>query len=173
MALYHALSHLTVTSNLEECMSNYQTFSSKKLTGSLQYRRKSVEGLSMFLFVFAFLGNTFYVLSILTSPSMSEDFLLESTPYLLGSGGTLLFDVTIVIQSFLYRSRPHHHHHLSHSYPYHAEGLAHDVSKSQEDESRPLLDGAVERGPLSIETQEIHRRRETGTSGVEDDRHVS
>jgi solute carrier family 66 (lysosomal lysine-arginine transporter), member 1 len=35
----------------------------------------------MFLFVFAFLGNTFYVLSILTSPAMSEDFLLESMPY--------------------------------------------------------------------------------------------
>ena len=46
-----------------------------------QFRRKSVEGLSMYLFVFAFLGNLFYVLSILTSPLMSEDFLLESFPY--------------------------------------------------------------------------------------------
>ncbi|KZT28429.1 hypothetical protein NEOLEDRAFT_844459 [Neolentinus lepideus HHB14362 ss-1] len=73
------------------------------------YTRKSVEGLSIFLFVFAFLGNFFYVASILTSPSMylpppqAAVFIRESIPYLLGSGGTLMFDVTIVAQSFLYR----------------------------------------------------------------------
>ncbi|KAL5489766.1 hypothetical protein ACEPAI_4598 [Sanghuangporus weigelae] len=87
--------------------------------------RKSVEGLSMYLFVFAFLGNTFYVLSILSSPMMSKPrpistaFLLESMPYLLGSGGTLLFDVTIVSQSLLYRPRHvhgHHHHQHSHTH---------------------------------------------------------
>lgn len=72
------------------------------------YTRKSVEGLSMYLFAFAFCGNLFYVLSILTSPKVnlpseqSREFLRESVPYLLGSGGTLMFDVTIVIQSFLY-----------------------------------------------------------------------
>ncbi|EJD02470.1 uncharacterized protein FOMMEDRAFT_141501 [Fomitiporia mediterranea MF3/22] len=82
--------------------------------------RKSVEGLSMYLFVFAFLGNTFYVMSILSSPNLSRPqpaataFLLESMPYLLGSGGTLLFDVTIVSQSFLYRHPPSHTHTYSH-----------------------------------------------------------
>ncbi|KAI0302134.1 PQ loop repeat-domain-containing protein [Russula brevipes] len=71
--------------------------------------RKSVEGLSMYLFVFAFLGNFFYVLSILSSPNMrgplteSSSYLTESMPYLLGSGGTLMFDVAIVTQSFIYR----------------------------------------------------------------------
>ncbi|KAI0065409.1 hypothetical protein BV25DRAFT_1679962 [Artomyces pyxidatus] len=69
--------------------------------------RKSVEGLSMFLFIFAFLGNFFYVLSILSSPNMSgpeaSAYLSETIPYLLGSGGTLVFDVTIVTQSFIYR----------------------------------------------------------------------
>ncbi|KAJ3787456.1 PQ loop repeat-domain-containing protein [Lentinula aff. detonsa] len=79
------------------------------------YVRKSVEGLSMFLFIFAFLGNTFYVASILTSPDVyqpaprSEDFIKESIPYLLGSGGTLVFDLTIVTQSFIYRSKPRRH----------------------------------------------------------------
>ncbi|KAI0306481.1 PQ loop repeat-domain-containing protein [Multifurca ochricompacta] len=74
--------------------------------------RKSVEGLSMYLFVSAFLGNFFYVLSILSSPNMrgplaeSSAYLTESMPYLLGSGGTLMFDVTIVTQSFIYRPRP-------------------------------------------------------------------
>ncbi|EPQ58337.1 hypothetical protein GLOTRDRAFT_137075 [Gloeophyllum trabeum ATCC 11539] len=80
------------------------------------YARKSVEGLSVYLFVFAFLGNFFYVSSILSSPSMhlpppqAEAFIRESIPYLLGSGGTLMFDITIVTQSFLYRpgQRPPH-----------------------------------------------------------------
>lgn len=76
------------------------------------YVRKSVEGLSMYLFVFAFLGNFFYVCSILTSPEAhmpppaSTKFFQESIPYLLGSGGTFIFDVTIVSQSFIYRGKP-------------------------------------------------------------------
>ncbi|KZV89860.1 hypothetical protein EXIGLDRAFT_721027 [Exidia glandulosa HHB12029] len=75
--------------------------------------RKSTEGLSMALFTFAFLGNAFYVASILTSPQLlsaptpeaRSAFIRESVPYLLGSGGTLVFDVTIVVQSFVYRVR--------------------------------------------------------------------
>ncbi|KAG6866988.1 hypothetical protein C0991_003904 [Blastosporella zonata] len=49
--------------------------------------RKSVEGLSMYLFVFAFLGNVFYVASIVSSPNMrkpapeSTEFLRESIPW--------------------------------------------------------------------------------------------
>ncbi|THH33944.1 hypothetical protein EUX98_g201 [Antrodiella citrinella] len=75
--------------------------------------RKSVEGLSMYLFIFAFLGNLFYVASILSSPKLqlpprdASAFLRESIPYLLGSGGTLMFDVTIVAQSFIYRPKAH------------------------------------------------------------------
>ncbi|KAH7919011.1 hypothetical protein BV22DRAFT_972416, partial [Leucogyrophana mollusca] len=78
------------------------------------YVRKSVEGLSMYLFVFAFLGNFFYVCSILSSPQTrlpppaSTDFLKESLPYLLGSAGTFVFDITIVSQSFIYRTPPRH-----------------------------------------------------------------
>ncbi|CAL1704644.1 unnamed protein product [Somion occarium] len=51
------------------------------------FARKSVEGLSMYLFVFAFLGNFFYVASILTSPKLdlpppvSAAFIRESIPY--------------------------------------------------------------------------------------------
>lgn len=73
--------------------------------------RKSVEGLSITLFVAAFLGNTFYVSSILMNPVMNHptearaEYIRETIPYLLGSGGTLLFDITIVSQSFIYRGR--------------------------------------------------------------------
>ncbi|KAG8807290.1 hypothetical protein FRC17_004532 [Serendipita sp. 399] len=137
----------------------------------LKYTRKSVQGLSLALFVFAFLGNTFYVASILSSPVIWEyppdalpivakvdlsplsasannpipsatpsspinlfdsfslhkhrhhldspdgrstppyqtprarAFLRESLPYLLGSGGTLCFDVIIVTQGIIYGRR--------------------------------------------------------------------
>ncbi|WVQ98805.1 hypothetical protein IAU59_005936 [Kwoniella sp. CBS 9459] len=76
------------------------------------FQRKSVEGLSILLFLFAFLGNTTYVSSILLNPSGGADpaeaghYLLEALPYLLGSGGTLMFDLTIMIQSVIYGSAP-------------------------------------------------------------------
>lgn len=85
------------------------------------YTRKSVEGLSMYLFVFAFFGNSFYVASILTSPKLyqpppvSTDFIRESIPYLIGSAGTLMFDSTIVAQSFLYKPKAHRRSTASHS----------------------------------------------------------
>lgn len=73
------------------------------------YTRQSVEGLSISLFVFAFLGNLFYVASVLTSsrmfdaPDVRLRYLKDSLPYLLGSAGTFAFDFAIVTQSFVYR----------------------------------------------------------------------
>ncbi|KAG8702763.1 hypothetical protein FRC08_003260 [Ceratobasidium sp. 394] len=73
------------------------------------YTRQSVDGLSISLFVFAFLGNFFYVASILTSsrmlgsPAQRIQYVKDSLPYLLGSGGTFVFDMTIIVQSFIYR----------------------------------------------------------------------
>ena len=97
---------------------------SPKLLEALSF----TQGLTMSLFICAFFGNLFYVASILTNPTMDEpapistEYISESIPYviltftsiilmarlfhvryLLGSGGTLLFDVTIVAQSFIYR----------------------------------------------------------------------
>lgn len=46
-----------------------------------------IQGLSIYLFVFAFLGNSFYVASILTSPKLglpepqASAFIKESIPY--------------------------------------------------------------------------------------------
>jgi len=76
------------------------------------YMRKSCEGLSVLLFVFAFCGNLTYVIGILINPAgngnpkQAAHYLLESLPYLLGSGGTLIFDLAIMIQSYLYRNSP-------------------------------------------------------------------
>ncbi|KAI0721087.1 PQ loop repeat-domain-containing protein [Cerioporus squamosus] len=93
------------------------------------YVRKSVEGLSVYLFIFAFLGNFFYVASILTSPNLqlpepqADAFIRESIPYLLGSGGTLMFDVTIVTQAFLYSHKAARGRRPSHSYNEEEAGL--------------------------------------------------
>ncbi|CAE6444450.1 unnamed protein product [Rhizoctonia solani] len=73
------------------------------------YTRQSVDGLSISLFVCAFLGNFFYVGSVLTSARMfgtdaqRMQYLRDSLPYLLGSAGTFIFDFAIVTQSFIYR----------------------------------------------------------------------
>ncbi|KAL7423989.1 hypothetical protein Q5752_001574 [Cryptotrichosporon argae] len=76
------------------------------------FQRRSVEGLSILLFVFAFCGNLTYVVSILLNPAGSADpseaghYLFEALPYLLGSGGTLIFDLAIMVQSVIYGSAP-------------------------------------------------------------------
>lgn len=50
-----------------------------------------------------------YVLSIVLVPvgeGQTAHYLLRALPYLLGSGGTLIFDLTIMIQSWMYGSSP-------------------------------------------------------------------
>lgn len=76
------------------------------ITGK-NYQRRSVEGLSILLFIAAFHGNLCYVLSVLSSPLVQteEGYLFESVPFLLGSGGTLVFDMMIMFQACIYRNR--------------------------------------------------------------------
>lgn len=118
--------------------------------------RKSVEGLSVYLFIFAFLGNLFYVASILTSPKLglpeaeATAFIKESIPYLLGSGGTLMFDITIVTQTFLYRPKAH--------------GRGRRASRSITEEEEGLLSAGVT-GALDSGTPS---RRRTGMSADPD-----
>jgi len=76
------------------------------------FLRQSTQGLSPWLFLFAFLGNFFYVVSIMTSPEYTEaspreakKFLMESLPYLLGSGGVLTFDLIILGQWWAFKGR--------------------------------------------------------------------
>ena len=70
------------------------------------YQTKSVEGLSILLFIFAIIGNSTYSISIILK-STSPDILWNSFPYLLGSAGTLLFDCIIFIQYRYYRRANH------------------------------------------------------------------
>jgi len=70
-----------------------------------QFMRKSVEGLSIFLFFFAFCGNLTYVASILlnpagsASPSDAGHYLLEALPYV-PSLSDLFFIVTSLCLHF-------------------------------------------------------------------------
>lgn len=69
-------------------------------------QRKSVDGLSSALFIFAALGNLTYTTSIVLSPAMDyHQKVIEAIPYLLGSIGTLIFDVIIFTQFFWYGRR--------------------------------------------------------------------
>lgn len=68
--------------------------------------RRSVKGLSMFLFFFAAMGNLTYVLGIFTNPHATRATFLEAIPYILGSAGTLIFDATIFVQYALYNKEP-------------------------------------------------------------------
>ena len=69
--------------------------------------RRSVAGLSILLFITAFSGNLLYTVSVLTNPAATGEgartYLQESLPFLLGSGGTLVFDLIIVGQWLAWR----------------------------------------------------------------------
>lgn len=88
--------------------------------------RKSVQGLSILLFIAAALGNALYSVSILANPLVSGEtgaaYMWESLPFLLGSGGTLVFDAIIVAQWIAWRGNAptvevDHHHHAHHTIP--------------------------------------------------------
>jgi uncharacterized protein with PQ loop repeat len=83
----------------------------------LNWRRKSTEGVSVLFFLFACLGNLTYVLSILAfDPKCDGDqgcepgeraqifwqYILVNLSWLAGSAGTLLLDLSIFVQFFMY-----------------------------------------------------------------------
>lgn len=72
----------------------------------LNFKRKSVEGISFLFFLFACLGNLTYVISILVL-DLSPRYLAINASWLAGSVGTLILDMVIFIQFWIYnRSCP-------------------------------------------------------------------
>ncbi|KAF8468160.1 PQ loop repeat-domain-containing protein [Kalaharituber pfeilii] len=85
----------------------------------LNYRRKTVEGLSLLFFLFACLGNLTYVISIISyippGPETGEEpwtpemkrtywkYIAVNSSWILGSVGTLGLDMVIFMQFFIYR----------------------------------------------------------------------
>ncbi|XP_071372013.1 lysosomal amino acid transporter 1 homolog isoform X1 [Centroberyx affinis] len=74
------------------------------------YKRKSTEGVSYFLFALVILGNTTYGLSVLLkNPDRGEgegSYMIHHLPWLIGSLGTLSLDLMISIQFLIYRNAP-------------------------------------------------------------------
>ncbi|CAN6637418.1 hypothetical protein TRVA0_016S01464 [Trichomonascus vanleenenianus] len=77
------------------------------------FRRRSTWGTSMLLFFSALLGNVTYTISILLSPEArgprSVEFLHNELPYLVGSAGTVVFDLTIFCQYFYFGNERTHY----------------------------------------------------------------
>jgi len=70
------------------------------------YKRKSCEGLAVLFFIFACLGNTCYVVSILAASS-DRDYLIKSLPWILGAVIPILEDCLIFAQFHWYKPRHH------------------------------------------------------------------
>ncbi|KAM4610331.1 lysosomal amino acid transporter 1 homolog [Polymixia lowei] len=108
---------------------NIQAFSTKEIIGfsigsvsSLLYlcsrlpqmytnfKRKSTEGVSYFLFALVILGNTTYGLSVLLkNPEQGQgegSYIIHHLPWLIGSLGTLSLDLMISFQFLIYRNAP-------------------------------------------------------------------
>ncbi|WFD14856.1 hypothetical protein MARU1_000864 [Malassezia arunalokei] len=73
------------------------------------FQRRSVQGLSMLLFLLAFFANLLYSISILSNPKAvgpdRYEYLSESLPFLLGSSGTLIFDLVILVQYAMWHDK--------------------------------------------------------------------
>jgi solute carrier family 66 (lysosomal lysine-arginine transporter), member 1 len=84
----------------------------------LNFRRKSTEGVSLLFFLFACIGNLTYVMSIFAYSPICEDpghcdlgeaasiygrYILVNSSWIAGSAGTLLLDLAIFWQFFLYK----------------------------------------------------------------------
>lgn len=74
------------------------------------FKRKSTEGVSYFLFALVILGNTTYGLSVLLkNPEGGQgesSYMIHHLPWLIGSLGTLSLDIIISIQFIIYSKRP-------------------------------------------------------------------
>ncbi|XP_034733473.1 lysosomal amino acid transporter 1 homolog [Etheostoma cragini] len=72
------------------------------------FKRKSTEGVSYFLFALIILGNTTYGLSVLLkNPDADQgerSYMIHHLPWLIGSLGTLSLDLIISIQFIIYRN---------------------------------------------------------------------
>jgi uncharacterized protein with PQ loop repeat len=66
------------------------------------YNRKSVRGLSFYMFGLAIVGNVGYGFSVLLRLDPDPDFYLSTFPYLVGSLGVLGFDLFTLFQASIY-----------------------------------------------------------------------
>lgn len=71
----------------------------------LNFERKSCEGISFLFFLFACLGNSTFIISVLAI-SFDKQYLILNASWLIGSIGTLIMDFVIFAQFFAYHRDP-------------------------------------------------------------------
>lgn len=146
------------------------------------YKNKSTKGISVLLFIFAMLGNTFYTISIvsdiyllyhhqetLTHSDNFHDVLMAQIPFIVGSSGTVFFDTIILFQFWYYNrpSKPTELQHLDEDYfdhDFHMQQQEHDqqklllVKKKKSPWSNPIDDVASQEvdGPSSFYTNHFN-----------------
>lgn len=69
----------------------------------LNYRRKTTEGLSILMYIFTILGNTFYLLSVL-SFSLEPDYIYTNLPWIFMIVITVLMDFGVLFQFRYYKN---------------------------------------------------------------------
>ena len=96
-----------VAGSISSWMSGLLYFSSRIPQLLHNYRRQSVSGLSLSLFVLSVVANLCYGFSVLLRLSDAEagKFWRATAPFLIGSFGTVVLDAVILMQSALYKSK--------------------------------------------------------------------
>jgi len=83
------------------------------------YQRKATEGLSLAMFASSTAANILYTLSIVIPKSTwsmdSSQFYENTFPYLLGSGGTILSTIPILVQFYYYRKTDSGYYYVEHN----------------------------------------------------------
>jgi uncharacterized protein with PQ loop repeat len=69
------------------------------------FKRKSTDGLSIYMFIATTTGNIIYTLSILLM-STNTGFVIYHLPWMIGAMGPLLLDIVILTQFYYFRKRP-------------------------------------------------------------------
>jgi uncharacterized protein with PQ loop repeat len=69
----------------------------------LNFKRRSCHGLAIAMFMCALFGNITYATSILVK-SLDPEYLMRALPFLLGTAGTVVFDIIIFLQWVMYPS---------------------------------------------------------------------
>ncbi|TPX64157.1 hypothetical protein SpCBS45565_g06124 [Spizellomyces sp. 'palustris'] len=94
---------MRIVGNIMAWISGLLYFSSRIPQLIQNHRAKSTEALSLTVFFLTIVGNVTYCLSIvLRNPPLNRAFFISTVPYLIGSAGTLVFDLMIFGQAAAY-----------------------------------------------------------------------
>ena len=70
----------------------------------LNFTRKTTQGLSILMYIFTILGNTFYLLSVVVY-SIEPDYIDANMPWIVMIVITVVMDVVVIFQEFYYKKK--------------------------------------------------------------------